>query len=450
MPTLPRAAALLVGWGVASLAVATPAAGGTAVDDPVFEQGLQWGLEQIGAPEAWPVSTGDGVTIAVVDSGVDPDHEDLQAQLAGQVSCVGAAGDVRRCAGSARDDNGHGTHVSGIALAATGNGRGMAGVAPDAQLLAVRVLADDCDATGACTATGSAGDVAAGIRWAADQGADVINLSLGGGAAQSALGCAFCDAVEYAWSKGAIAVIAAGNDAVLPAGFSDEHAVVVSATTRDQRRASYSSSSGSILRSARWPIAAPGGEGETDPADCATGGAPKGILSTYWIEGQRDAYACLAGTSMAAPHVSGALALLLAQGHTPQQAVDRLLATATDLGPPGRDDVFGFGLVDLPRAVGPAAPATTDTAPPSTAGAPPTTAGAGGPGPTTTGPAPTTTAPPATLPGSDQAAPFAPLPPSGPDDGPPTWLVGLAVAALVGAGGATAAVAWRFSELEAR
>src|SRR3546814_10331011 len=101
---------------------------------------------------------------------------------------------------------------------------------------------DLCTANG-CSATGTAADVAAGIRWAADRGADVINLSLGGGALQATLGCAFCDAVEYAWSKGAIPVIAAGNDSVLAAGFADEPAIIVTATTRDDTRASYSNSS---------------------------------------------------------------------------------------------------------------------------------------------------------------------------------------------------------------
>jgi subtilisin family serine protease len=448
----PSCSRLLAAWVAGALAMAAPALAGAAptgqaADDPVFQQGLQWGLEQIGAPAAWPTSTGEGITIAIVDSGVDASHEDLVDQIDGQVSCIGSGGDPARCAGSAADDNGHGTHVAGIAAARTFNGRGMAAVAPDARLLAVRVLRNDCDETGACSATGTAGDVAAGIRWATDQGADVINLSLGGGTPQSALGCAFCEAVEYAWSQGAIPVIAAGNDAVLPPGFGDEPAVIVSATTRDDTRASYSSTTGGILRTARWPVAAPGGEGEVTPSDCATGGTPQGVLSTYWIAGQPSAYACQAGTSMAAPHVSGALALLLAQGLTPQQAIDRLLATATDLGDPGRDDLFGFGRIDVARAVGPGAPSSTDAPPPPTATPTPTPA----PGVSTTAPPPATTAPPATLPGPDQAAPFTPTQPSvEARRDPPPWLVATAVVALLASAGATAAVAWRFSELEAR
>jgi subtilisin family serine protease len=436
--------------GVGLLAISAPAgAGGTTPNDPVFEQGLQWGLDRIGAPAAWARGTGDGVTIAVVDSGVDLQHEDLAGKVVAQVGCLDSGGDPRRCDGSAQDDNGHGSHVAGIAAAATDNGRGVAGVAPDADLMAVRVLANSCDAS-SCDATGSADDVAAGIRWAADRGADIINLSLGGGALQGALGCPFCDAVEYAWDRGAISVIAAGNDSVLPPGFGDEHAIVVTATTRDDERASYSNPSSGVLREARWPISAPGGEGETAPSDCATGGTPKGILSAYWVAGHRNEYACLAGTSMAAPHVAGSLAVLLSLGQSRQQAIDRLLATAKDLGAPGRDEQFGVGRVDLARAVGSgpgssttsttasASSTTEPTVPPSTE-APPSTA-----------PGETTTAPPVSTPDPVEAAPFTPAtPPESTSGDPPGWLVALAVAAIVASGVGAATTAWRAAERRA-
>ena len=445
MPHLLRrgALALLAGWvGVLGLGASQPV-GAADVDDPVFEQGLQWGLDRINAPGAWDVSTGSGITIAVVDSGVDLQHEDLRDKVVAEVSCVGADGDPGRCRGSAQDDNGHGTHVAGIALATTDNGRGVAGVAPDADLMAVRVLSNSCDGGGGCQATGSAADVSAGIRWAADHGADVINLSLGGGAVQSALGCSFCEAIDYAWSKGAVPVVAAGNDAVLPAGFSDEPAVIVTATTRDDTRASYSSASSSVLRAARWPVAAPGGEAETADADCATGGTPQGVLSTYWVTGQRDRYACLAGTSMAAPHVSGALAVLLATGLSPQAAVDRLLASADDLGPAGRDDAYGVGRIDLAAATGPGAPArtTSTTAPQGSSTTLPTT--------TTVDPGASTTAPVVTAPDPSEAAPFSTG--TGPEeDAVPTWLVITAIAALLAAAGGTGATAWHLAEREAR
>jgi subtilisin family serine protease len=440
-----RSARLLVALACALVVLVAPVAEGrTSVDDPVYAQGLQWGLQRIGAVDAWARGTGGGVTIAVVDSGIDLDHEDLRSKVDGQISCIGAAGDPARCRGSAQDDNGHGTHVSGIALAATDNGLGIAGVAPDARLLAVRVLANDCTASG-CTASGTAGDVSAGIRWAVDHGADVINLSLGGGSLQSALGCSFCDAIDYAWSKGAIAVIAAGNDSVLPSGFGDEPAVIVTATTRDDPRASYSNASSGILRVARWPVAAPGGEAETDARDCGTGGTPKGVLSTYWTAGRADQYACLAGTSMAAPHVSGALAVLLSTGLSPQGAIDRLTATATDLGTPGRDGAYGFGRIDLARAVGPApAATTTPTGTPTTGGAVPSTTVTA---PATTLPPPATTAPPTTSPAvstpdTSTAAPFSPG--AGDDEAErPAWLVATALVALLASAAATLTTALR-------
>ena len=346
-----RSSASAVG-GLGLIAALPPAEAGEATpNDPVFEEGLQWGLERIGAPGAWAVGTGEGITIAVVDSGVDLAHEDLAPQLEGDVSCVGSGGSAAACSGSGQDDNGHGTHVAGIAVAATDNSRGVAGVAPGARLLAVRVLENTCEGSDPCTATGSADDVAAGIRWAADQGADIINLSLGGGTLEGVSGCAFCDAVEYAWSKGAIAVVAAGNDSALPRellrrarrGRHRHHARRhPSVLQQGQHRR--------LLAAVRWPVSAPGGEAEADPNDCSTGGTPKGILSTYWAEGEQNSYACLAGTSMAAPHVSAALAVLRGTGLSPQASIDRLLQTSQDLGAPGRDSEFGIGRIDLGRA----------------------------------------------------------------------------------------------------
>ena len=439
-----RPARSLVAATCALVALSVAPASAAVVNDPAFTQGLQWGLERIDAPPAWEKGTGKGVTIAIVDSGAELRHEDLRDQIVGQVSCVGAAGDPGDCSGSAQDDNGHGTHVAGVAAAATNNGRGVAGVAPDADLLIVRALEHDCS-LGPCTASGTSSDVSAGIRWAVDEGADVINLSLGGGEVQSTRGCSFCDAIEYAWSKGAIAVVAAGNDTDLPSGFSNEHAVVVTATTREDTKASYSNTSSGIVRSARWPVAAPGGEAESDPADCGTGGTPKGVVSTYWVAGQSDQYACLAGTSMAAPHVSGALAVLLSTGRSPQSAIDQLLATAKDLGPPGRDDTFGYGRIDLAKATGTTSTPTTippTTQPPTTPTSRPDTTAKKAPPPSApSAPAPAGgEAPIVTTPETSAAAPFdvEPLVRE-----PPGWLVSTAVAGIVVSGFGTVTTAFR-------
>jgi subtilisin family serine protease len=311
------------------------------------------------------------------------------------------------------------------------------------------VLSNDCNPSG-CTASGTSGDVAAGIRWAVANGADVINLSLGGGAMQSALGCAFCDAIEEAWAQGVIAVVAAGNDSILPAGFGDAHAVVVTATNRDDQRASYSNQNGGVLTAARWPVAAPGGEAEADPADCGTGGQPAGILSTFLSSGG-NGYACLAGTSMAAPHVTGGLALLLSAGLTPQQAIDRLLGTATDLGPAGRDSSYGFGRIDLAKAldqlsanaVGGGSETPTVPSGPEAPGGSASTI----PVPTTVA-VPTSDVPVVSPPDTSLAAPFTLTPEPGrpaPAEDPAGWLVVLAVGAAALAALGTSATAWHLS-----
>jgi subtilisin family serine protease len=321
-PVLAIAAAILVTVLVAAPRVGARAGG----SDPALAQRLQWPLEQIGAQRAWPKASGTGTTIAIVDSGADLAHEDLAPKVIGSVSCIGADGDPRRCKPGGGDDDGHGTHVAGIAAAATGNGKGVAGVAPGASLLIVRALEHTCDVLGECTASGTSDDVVAAIRWAADHGADVINLSLGS-TAQAVLGPPFAQAVRDAWAAGAIPVVAAGNGFVLSSGFADEPAVVVAATTREDTEATYSNGVGQ----ARWGIAAPGGSSGDTSGSCMTGGRPVGVLSTYWLDKKHNQYACLAGTSMAAPHVAGAAALYLqgAPGSTPQQVRDGLFTLTT-------------------------------------------------------------------------------------------------------------------------
>jgi subtilisin family serine protease len=290
--------AATLSWAI----VAVP--GVAASNDPDF--GDQWNLTQIGASGAWAHSTGAGVTIGIVDTGVDSDHPDLAGKVEAQANCIGGAcRDV-----PATDGEGHGTAVAGIAAATAGNGVGIAGVAPDARLIVAKALDD--------RGAGDTEDINNAIRWVVDHGARVVNLSLGDASVvvTARLGSSLASAIEYAWSKGAIPVLAAGNYAVglsdgSSANYGNLDAVVVGATDKAGAVSWFSTP----LGDAKWGIVAPGGDDKGKGAD---------ILSP--IPGGK--YDWLAGTSMATPHVSGALALLLATGLTPSAAVERLLATA--------------------------------------------------------------------------------------------------------------------------
>ncbi|MPZ74724.1 MAG: S8 family serine peptidase, partial [Nitriliruptorales bacterium] len=192
-----------------------PAAGAdsSTPNDPLWDQ--QWGPKQVNAPDAWAASTGDGTVIAVVDSGVDLTHPDLAGQLVSGATFVGCAedgpcgdGDWASGGQEAGEPDPHGTHVAGIAAAATDNGVGVAGVAPDAKIMPVKVLGED---------GGTFEEVAAGIRYATDNGADVINLSLGAIPGVQVLEITGLigdakEAIAYANGKGVTVVVAAGNE----------------------------------------------------------------------------------------------------------------------------------------------------------------------------------------------------------------------------------------------
>jgi subtilisin family serine protease len=297
----------------ALLTVGLVATNAGASNDTDFAK--QWSLAKIGAPEAWAHSTGSGVRVGIVDTGVDLTHEDLAGRVVESTSCVGAAGDPAKCTGTAQDDQGHGTHVAGIIAANKDNGIGIAGVAPDAQLVVAKAL----NAAG----SGTEEDINAGIKWVVDHGAKVVNLSLGDPnfVFTSLLGTSMREGIEYAWSHGAVPVVAAGNSDLFGLGigssnYGDLDAIIVGATGPDDNVSEYSSPIGS----AKWGILAPGGAGDGNP--------DHDIYSTFWEGGKPNSYRALAGTSMATPHVVGAVALLLAEGLTPQQAVDRLINTA--------------------------------------------------------------------------------------------------------------------------
>jgi len=357
--------------GVVAVGLVWSGAPAQAETDPFASR--QWGIALIGAPAAWARSTGRGVTVAVVDTGIDLHHEDLPGD---RIVVVPGANFITAGA-PPQDDQGHGTHVAGIIGAATGNGVGVQSVAPDATLMPVKVL----DASGGSQGT----SVEDGIRFAADHGAQVINVSIGVQLIQPVTGPGFQSAIEYAWSKGAVAVVAAGNNyngSLLGSGYSpDTHALVVAATDRNDNRATYSSGS----NGARWAIAAPGG------ADPNFSPPEDTVFSTIWRAGQTNQYGYEAGTSMAAPQVTGVVADLLALGLTPQQAIDRLLATARK----GLDPALGAGRVDVAAAVAVAGLGSTSAGPavsaqPSTDDLTPAPPPQAGPGPAnTTGPSAT-------------------------------------------------------------
>jgi len=306
---------------------------------------VQWGLLQVGAPLAWTASTGAGVTVGIVDSGVDAAHEDLAGKVLDGADCVGSNGNEALCGpGGTTDSNGHGTHVAGIVAAITNNGIGVASMAPDAHLVVAQAVSSD--------GSGSDADVGAAIRWVVDHGASVVNLSLGAEATSGvAFGPAFSSAVEYAWSHDAVPVVAAGNSSETP-NFGSLHMIVVAATTPTGQLATYSNQ----LAGAHWGVAAPGGAADGNPYD--------DVVSTY----PRNVYATIAGTSMSAAHVSGAVALLRAERYGRDDAVQRLLSTAVPC------DGCGSGRIDAAAAVG-AGPAPLPALPPGGGGG-----GAGAPG----------------------------------------------------------------------
>ncbi|MEZ4405131.1 MAG: S8 family peptidase [Polyangiales bacterium] len=285
-------------------------------NDPLFEQ--QWGLRRVGGEAAWDVTCGRGVVVAVVDTGVAcenhgeftrvPDLEGARC-LPGWNFVTGDA--------HANDDQGHGTHVAGTIAQTTHNALGGAGVAYCASILPVKVL----DTNG----RGTLANVAEGIRWAADHGADVINLSLGGGGRSKVME----QAVAYARSKGSTVVCAAGNNGrYVESPANAPGAVAVSAIDDGDQIAFFSS------RGPEVDLAAPGVQ----------------ILQQTICNRGRDRceqFASWSGTSMAAPHVAGVAALVHSLGVTDPDAVEAALKAHTSRPAHGASDaeLYGAGIV---------------------------------------------------------------------------------------------------------
>ena len=311
----------MLSLAVGTLAGLAPRA--SASDDTYTSR--QWALRRVGAENAWATGRGKGAVLAVIDSGVDLRHEDLRGSFVPGYDFVDDDSDPS-------DAFGHGTHVAGIAAARANNETGIAGVAPEVKVMPLRVLDDD--------GNGTTAGVTAAIHWAVDHGADVVNLSLSDGVTiLNLFGSPLTNALNYAWSKGVVPVIASGNDASFRTQLRTANALIVTATGPDDRLAPYANSVGF----ADWGIAAPGG---TD-AD----GKASMVYSTIWDRQGRTRYGWGMGTSMAAPHVAGAAAILRGLGLSPRATVDRLLQTAKDLGPSGYDSTYGAGRLDVAAAV---------------------------------------------------------------------------------------------------
>jgi subtilisin family serine protease len=288
-----------------------------------------WGVKRIGAGLVHPDNEGAGVKVAVIDTGIDYTHPDLDANYVGGYDFVNGDSDPM-------DDQGHGTMVSGV-IAAEDNGSGVVGVAPQARLYVLKVLGSD--------GSGWESDVIAGVDWARTHGMQVVNMSLG----SSSASYAFQTAISNAYNAGLVLVAAAGNsgncagsgdNVSYPARFSQ--VIAVAATDSSDVRPCFSSTGTTV------EIAAPG------------------VSTTMTSRG--GGYASASGTSFASPHVAGTAALVIASGVTGNSAVrQRLQTTADDLGTAGRDAWYGYGLVDADEAAGggtppPPPPSTHDVA----------------------------------------------------------------------------------------
>ncbi len=273
---------------------------------------LQYGPQRIRAPQAWDLSTGsNSVIIAVLDTGVDLDHPDLAAKIVPGYDFVNRDDNPQ-------DDQGHGTHVAGIAAAVSNNGEGVAGVSWGARIMPVKVLGSN--------GAGRYSAIVDGIIFATDNGADVINLSLGAPFNSRALE----DAVNYAVEHGVTVVTAAGNSGSntidYPAAY--ENTIAVASTDSSDNRSRFSTYGDFV------DLAAPGSD----------------IGST----GLDDTYIYNSGTSQAAPHVAGAAAVLIGYSsdfNTPERVRTALETTALDRGSSGWDQYYGHGIIQLDRAL---------------------------------------------------------------------------------------------------
>jgi serine protease len=328
-PTIPNAACEGKGQDQGDAATATKG----FPDDPCYR--YQWHMNQVGLPAAWKMGQGKGVTVAVIDTGVSAVPDLAGIELVEGYNFVAGSPD-------ARDDHGHGTHVAGTIAQATNNHLGVAGVAFGAKIMPLKVLS--------ASGSGSMGAIAQAIRYAADHGAQVINMSLGGPFPTSAIR----NAVKYARGKGVTVVAAAGNDGRGKVGYPAKYPEVfaVAATQFDETTTFYSNWGPEV------DIAGPGGNVRVDQNG---DGKPDGVLQNTVVPGNtsKTDYLLFMGTSMASPHVAGVAALVVGAGVTKPDAVEGLLrATARNPkrvaagdAPRRVDDHYGAGIVDAQAAL---------------------------------------------------------------------------------------------------
>lgn len=280
-------------------------------NDLLYQEKYQWNLPVIGTEQGWNVTRGnEDIEIAIVDTGVDLDHPELRNRLVKGYNVIDEKFEPD-------DDNGHGTHVAGIIASETNNNEGVAGMTWFSKIMPIKAMG--------AKGYGTTFDIAKGIVWAVDHGADVINLSLGNYQPSRVLE----EAVRYAYKKNVVMVSAAGNDGSNQPTYPSAYPEVISVAAVDYNgnRASFSNYGDYI------DIAAPGVY----------------IPSTYFHE----QYAALSGTSMAAPHVAGLAALIKSANPdlTSSQVIRIIKKSAIDLGEQGKDTHFGNGLIDVNSAL---------------------------------------------------------------------------------------------------
>lgn len=277
-----------------------------AANDPYV--GSQWHLPKIGASQAWDVAQGSGVTIAILDSGIDTKHPDFSGRLVPGYNFVDKNTNIE-------DVRSHGTKVAGAAAATLNNALGVASVAGQAKIMPVRIS----DSTGYTYWS----NMAAGLTWAADNGARIANMSFNGVAGSSSV----LSAAKYMKDRGGLSFVSAGNDNKDPGYANTDVMIIVSATDSNDAKSSFSNFGDHVH------LSAPG----------------SGIYSTTW--GQT--YASVSGTSFSAPVAAAVAALVMSANPklTNTQVEQILFKTAVDLGAAGRDIYFGYGRVDAAKAV---------------------------------------------------------------------------------------------------